>query len=366
MKVLLLRSDMKLAGPGRLMLAAAKSLREQGVEVAFASSGGALIEEAEAYGFIHHQIDELALSNRSVMGSLRIAFRLIALVRQHRYDVVHSFNAHAGVCANPTRWLLGTRIVNTVLGVGKEHWNRYISGIIIAVSDSVRQRLLSAGVKEAKIRIVYNANLDDRFVLDDAGAKAIISARQGIHPVTLISVAMFTGQKGHERILRFLRDYHVQYPNRDFRMIFVGDGVSKVTCESLATEYGLKKHVVFAGATERVPDFLNSAHVFIHFPDSETFGMVLAEANARALPVLAAKVGGIPEVVADGETGFVVANDNVDEVLERLDQLIGDAKLRERLGMAGAQRARDRFHQDRLGEGLLDVYSAARAARKAV
>ena len=360
MKVLLIRSDMKLAGPARLMLASAEALRSLGVEVAFASGGGALVEEAEARGFAHHLISALELSNRSVTGSLKVAMALAGLVRRHGFDVVHSFNAHAGICAAPTRLLFGTRIVNTVLGVGKEHWNKYIPGTIIAVSDSVRQRLLAARVRDAKIRIVYNANLDARFVLDDAGITALMMARRQIAPVTLVSVAMFTGQKGHERILGFLRDFHANRPDLDFRMVFVGDGVSRQACETMAAEYGLTGLVTFAGASDQVPDFLDRAHVFIHFPSSETFGMVLAEANARALPVLAAKVGGIPEVIADGETGFVVANDDTEGVMARLDQLLGDDALRETLGRAGAERARTLFHQDRLGEGLLAAYDSPR------
>ena len=102
---------------------------------------------------------------------------------------------------------------------------------------------------------------------------------------------------------------------------------------------------------------------FIHLPKTETFGIVLAEAMARSLPVVTVRVGGVPEVVSDGQTGIIVdSRDNSDGLIRAVEQLIADPAARQRLGEAGRARALGKFSIEALRRDLEATYGARYAS----
>ena len=353
MRVLLIRSDMKLAGPAKLMHAYAAALRERGHEIVVVSGGGAYVPTLVADGFRHHEIPDLQVQARRPLSMLATVAAIRRLLRRHRIEVVNSFNAHAGWMAAFADPFNRCRHFNTVLGTGKERANRLLPGRIFAVSESVRGRLIEAGVASAKISVVHNATLEPRFFAPPAPASA--PADQADRPVRLISVAMFTGQKGHELVLPLVAAL-CHDRGRNVELTLVGDGVTRRQCEQQARDLGIADRVTFTGALPDVVPHLDGADIFVHLPEFETFGIVLAEAMARGLPVLSVKVGGIPEVVEDGRTGLLVDRSDPAGQLDAADRLVGDKALRLSFGTRGRDRARALFSLERLGETLDRLY----------
>lgn len=303
-----------------------------------------MVPDIEAAGFTHITLPDLAVEKRSITGAVRNAWRVHKIVCQERVDVIHSFNAQAGLVAVPARIMHRVPLFNTVLGNGREKMLRYVPFKLVAVSQSVAEKLRAFGVPGTKIKVIYNATLDDRFVLSDKAAfDTLQSARAKITPFTLISVAVMMGQKGHAGTLEALAAYRTRADAQPLHMVFVGDGPKLDAIKYYATKLGLGNMVHFEGASNQVDMDLDRAHAFIYLPELETFGIVLAEANARGLPIVAANVGGIPEVLADGQTGIMVEHNNVQNVADAIARLVNDPDLAARYGWAGAQRAANMF-----------------------
>jgi len=136
-----------------------------------------------------------------------------------------------------------------------------------------------------------------------------------------------------------VNDADVQALSDACRLLVVGDGPQRAELESLARELGIAQRTEFAGAVAHaeVPAWLNRLDIYAAPSrlDSESFGVAVIEASACALPVVVSDAGGLPEVVRDGETGLVVARDDVPALQAALKRLVLDAALRERLGQGG-------------------------------
>jgi L-malate glycosyltransferase len=136
-----------------------------------------------------------------------------------------------------------------------------------------------------------------------------------------------------------LADADVQRRPDECRLLVVGDGPQRTALEALADELGIASRCEFVGAVAHadVPAWLNRFDVYAAPSrlDSESFGVAVIEAGACALPVVVSDVGGLPEVVRDGETGLIVPRDDVPALQAALKRLVLDRALRERLGRGG-------------------------------
>ncbi len=126
-------------------------------------------------------------------------------------------------------------------------------------------------------------------------------------------------------------------------------------------EAGLTRHVEFVGFVppDRIAECYRAAAVLTNPSYSESFGRALIEAGAAAVPVVATRVGGMREVVAEGETGFLVPPGDVQGLAEALITLLQDRALQERMGRAGRQRVVDTYSWESVTDALLDAYGGS-------
>lgn len=162
-------------------------------------------------------------------------------------------------------------------------------------------------------------------------------------PLTIGIVKTLASKYGVDLLLRafagLLADADVQALPGACRLLIVGDGPQRAELEALARELGVAPRTEFAGAVAHadVPAWLNRLDIYAAPSrlDSESFGVAVIEASACARPVVVSDVGGLPEVVRDGETGLIVPRNDVPALQAALKRLVLDAGLRERLGRAG-------------------------------
>jgi glycosyltransferase involved in cell wall biosynthesis len=148
----------------------------------------------------------------------------------------------------------------------------------------------------------------------------------------------------------------------DARLILVGRGPELERLEAIVQELGLAASVVFLGYRGDIPNVIAALDIVMLASLEEGFGLAMVEAMAFEKPILATRVGGVPEVVADGVTGLLVPPADSGALSDALVTLLGDPVLRASLGEAGRRRAEEKFTIARLAKDYEAVWSEALAS----
>jgi N-acetyl-alpha-D-glucosaminyl L-malate synthase BshA len=127
-----------------------------------------------------------------------------------------------------------------------------------------------------------------------------------------------------------------------------GDGPERSVAEKYCRENGLMNKVLFLGKLDNVPDLMGCADVMLLPSEFESFGLVALEAMSCEVPVVATNVGGIPEVVKHGETGFLGELGNVHQMGEQVLAILKDPDLQNKMAAAGRRRAIEVFDQRKI------------------
>ncbi|HET6862160.1 MAG TPA: N-acetyl-alpha-D-glucosaminyl L-malate synthase BshA [Pyrinomonadaceae bacterium] len=130
------------------------------------------------------------------------------------------------------------------------------------------------------------------------------------------------------------------------RLVMVGDGSERTNVEHRARCLGVYEHCSFVGKQPRIVDYLSVSDVLLLPSEQESFGLAALEAMACEVPVIASRVGGIPEVITDGETGYLSEVGNVDKMAEDAARLLTDQKLRVEMGQRARESAISRYRTD--------------------
>ncbi len=158
--------------------------------------------------------------------------------------------------------------------------------------------------------------------------------------------------------------------NAALSLVIVGDGPQRAELEALSHTLGIAAQVRFVGAVSHteVPQWLNRFDLYVAASrlDSESFGVAVLEASACGLPVVVSDVGGLPEVVVQGETGLVVPREDVAALAQAMQQLIADPELRRRFGAAGRARVLAHYGWPHSVDAMLRCFDevVARHARR--
>jgi N-acetyl-alpha-D-glucosaminyl L-malate synthase BshA len=140
----------------------------------------------------------------------------------------------------------------------------------------------------------------------------------------------------------------------------VGDGPERVPTERRARDLGVYDDVRFLGKQDPIEEILSIADVFLMPSGSETFGLAALEAMACEVPVVATDVGGLPELIVHGETGFLCPLDDLQEFTERTRELLTDDDLQDEMAAAARARAVETFDIDRVVPRYEDYYERVR------
>jgi phosphatidylinositol alpha-1,6-mannosyltransferase len=240
--------------------------------------------------------------------------------------------------------------------------NRSIERRAIDASDAVvvgsefarRQLRAELGARTDHVHVVPYG-VDTAFVPQPPRADLVQRYGLAGHPV-----ALFLGGLKPRKNLPLLLDVWARVVSSapDARLLIAGGGPMRAELEQHARRLGIDATVVFAGYVpedDKVAHF-NLADVFVFPSAMEGFGLSIAEAMSCGLPVVASDRGSIPEIVVDGETGFVCDPDAPERHVERLVALLGDPALRAKLGRAGRERIDTTFRWDRCVDATRRVY----------
>jgi glycosyltransferase involved in cell wall biosynthesis len=364
MRILHVDSERPWRGGQNQVLLLMRRQRAQGHEPHLAAPpDAALLARAAGESFPIHPV--------SMRGTWDLAsvLALARLMRAIRPEIVHwhAARAHAIgamaslLCPGPAR-VLSRRVE---FPVRRSLGSRILYALpidrIAAISGAVRDALVRSGVDTAKIDIVPSG-VEPPPSCDPAHRLELRrSFGCGEEDVVGISVAALDGGKGHDRLLRAAGLAAERAPA--LKLWFAGDGPLRQSLELESRSLGPGTPVQFLGFRADISSLLHAADFFCLATRSEGLGSSILEAMAAGLPVLATRVGGIPEIVDEG-SGILVPLDATDDAwAEALARMAGDRGLREKMGASARERAA-RFTADRTAEGTGRVYRKARKARR--
>jgi glycosyltransferase involved in cell wall biosynthesis len=295
---------------------------------------------------------------------VRDVTRLRRLVRDEAVDVIHAHHSHDHWLAAVVARVSGARrppVVRTfhnLRAVKRGPAARALyrrTAAAFAVSRQIEARCRLARVGGGRVYWTpgvadlarFGAGADARAVRDEF--------KLGEAPV-IVSVARLAPNRGHELLLDGFRDLLGDTPTA--RLLLVGKGENRPRLEQLVVDLGLASHVTFTGYRDRdLPSVLAAADCFaLMAAGSDDSCRAALEAMAAGQPVVARRVGALPETVVHGETGFLVADDTPAAVAAALRAIVGDRARARAMGAAGRRRAEQEFTRERSVDTLEGAY----------
>jgi N-acetyl-alpha-D-glucosaminyl L-malate synthase BshA len=316
------------------------------------------IEELSARMYFHpvHTVSYPVFTSPPYV--LALASKMSLIARDAGLDLVHVHYAipHA-VAAYLAREVSGRRfcVITTVHGtdtrlVGLDPSLRPITRFALGQSDGVTA--VSRDLAEATRR---DFNLDFEIATipnfvdpDEFSRRPPPGLRERFAPPGVGIVAHISNFRSVKRPQDAVRAFERIRRRVDARLMMVGDGPEREPCQRLALELGLGDSVHFLGGQQSVAGLLSVSDVFLLPSELESFGLAALEAMSCEVPVVAYAVGGVPEVVVEGETGHLVPMGDVEGMAERALDLLLDDRRRRALGEQARRRAAGEFSRERI------------------
>ena len=206
---------------------------------------------------------------------------------------------------------------------------------VVALSNALRDTALLTG-PDIDIRVISNGMDIGKF-----SQKQIEAKRDADQPLRLVTVARLLERKGIQHLLEAIASPVAL----DVSLKIIGTGSYEDSLKSQTAELGLEERVTFAGFidSDSLPEHYREADLFVLPSQTESFGLVFAEAMASGLPVIATKVGGIPELIRSGTEGILVSPASAGEIREAQEYFINNREALSEMGLAGRRRIGEKY-----------------------
>jgi glycosyltransferase involved in cell wall biosynthesis len=385
-RILRVIARLNMGGPALHVAYLTHGLKQRGYDTTLVA--GSLARGEDSMAFVADardvpviKIDELG-REISPLRDLVATFRLARLIRRERPQILHTHTAKAGTVGRVAALLAGSRrppiVVHTFHGhvlrgyFGPlrslffrllERWLASRTTALIAVSPQVRDDLVSLGIapRERFAVIRLGIELDERIAPGQNG-RAESRRYLGI-PDDRFAVGWIgrmTAVKRTDDVLAAFKS--LRESGVDATLCMVGDGPDRAVLEQRAHDLGIVRDTLFLGYQQDVAPFYAAFDALVLPSSNEGTPVSVIEALGAGRPVVATRVGGVPDVVSDGEDGFLVELGATEELAARLGQLARDPVLRERMGKAGRERALPRYAVERLVDDVDRLYRSLLSA----
>lgn len=235
---------------------------------------------------------------------------------------------------------------------------------VIAISRQIEQSLIAGGVSARKVRTLYSGiDLSERHLAhNDQAIRQMIGVPNGA--VLVGTVANLFPRKGYEVMLRALPAIICAVPTVHYMIVGSDESHYADRLKKLAQELKIADRVHIVGFQDPVQPFLASLDLYVHPALMEGFGIAVVEAMGMGKAVVATTTGGLPEVVAQGETGLLVPLGDVEVLAATVVSLLQDRVQREQMGRNGKARVQERFSLDASVRQMEQLYGEVLAVRK--
>jgi len=334
---------------------------------------GAGKERAAALDVKIHELrngaESFRVPGRRLRRSVRTLWNLVRCLRRLSPDILH--------CYLPTACVFGV-IAGRIAGIPKIVCSRRaltrsyratkllavadklamnLADLVLANSSAVKQELGEAdNIPSERIRLIYNGV--DIAAFQQAEPNGLRRCLEVDESAILIgTVANFFAYKRHEDLVEAARLLIAKHPGLCFVATGREEGTRRDICQKIA-QYGLSHHFKVLGETSSIHPFFKSIDIYACPSETEGFSNALLEAMAAEKPVVATAVGGNPEAVSHGETGFIVTSRSPQALAAAIETLALNPELRTRMGAAGARRVQAHFSVETMVRRHAELYAA--------
>ena len=317
-------------------------------------------------------IDTMLLPQKSRL-DLSVLKALKADIEKEKYDLIHCHGARANFLASRLKKTVNLPVVTTMHsdylldfdGIYKKLVYTSLNRIalsqmdyFIAVSSNFKRMLVSRDFEPNKIFTVYNGmDFDAPFSYDekeDFLRRINCPAKENDVLIGIIGRHDFV--KGHDIFVRGCIETAKKYDNVKFLIAGTGDGEDELI--RMTEEAGFSDRFYFCGFVKDIYSFINAIDINVISSRSESFPYIMLEGARMKKATVSSRVGGIPDLIRDGETGLLFENKNYMQLSERLSELIENSALREKLGEALYEMATTKFSSENLAQKHIEIYES--------
>jgi sugar transferase (PEP-CTERM/EpsH1 system associated) len=298
----------------------------------------------------------------------RCMFRLARLLRHEHVDLVHAHQY------TPFFYGMAARLLGRKLPILFTEHGRHFPDFprrkrmlanrlllrrrdrVVGVGQAVRQAVIAnEGIPPERVSVIYNG-VDAATFTADFPQRERIRSDLGLSAgdLVILQVARLDYLKDHATAVRTIKRVAARHP--EVRLILVGDGPEQEKIQAEIRRCDLGRHIRLLGLRNDVGRLLHAADVFLLTSISEGIPLTAIEAMNAGLPVVATRVGGLPEIVVQGRTGVLAPSRDDEELADCILRLAADPALRAAMGRAGRERARAVFSQSRMHQQYLELY----------
>lgn len=235
-------------------------------------------------------------------------------------------------------------------------WSLPSAARVVTVCGPFATQLARTGVDARRIRVLHNSVVAPA-PPTEAEVEAL-RARLGLKPLekVLLAVGRLSREKGHADLVRALARLRETDPDKNFKLVILGEGPERAAVEEEARRLGLVERIVYAGHATDVRPFYALADALALPSHSEGSPNVLLEAMAAGVPVAATRVGGVPEIASDEETALLVPARDVEALAAALGRLLSDETLARTLAERARAHVLAHFSPEAYARALVGIY----------
>ena len=359
MKILFLTTHMNTGGITRYLLTLTKFFQKKGHQVYVVSSGGNAVAELEKEGARHEHLNIRTKSELSPKIYWNVG-KVCDIVRREGIDVVHAQTRVTQVLASWVRRLTGTAYLSTCHGFFKPRWSRKLfpcwGRAVIAISAPVRRHLQDdLKVPAEKVVLIPNGVDVEEFAPGSEHTRREKRRELGLADGPVLGIiARLSDVKGHDVLVRSFQRVIARFP--EAQLLIAGQGKEENALKRLVRTLNLEEHVRFYPLVEQASGLLALFDVFVMPSRQEGLGLAIMEAQACGVPVVASRVGGIPDLIADRRTGILVPPGEPELLAEAIVTVLSDGKLARTIGANAREFIVQNFSAEKMAEETLKAY----------
>ena len=303
---------------------------------------------------------------------LRIPFKIASFCRSKNIDIVHALGWATygeGLVASKVlmhkkfifsfrgKTIEDTKIIPMRRVLAERFFSNFCDAIVTPSEESRKEYANLTSIDPSRIQVIYNGVEVDRFNTAESSWRRL--RREGIGvgngEVVVGSVARFDPVKNMKGLVIAFSKLG-EKERVKCKLLLVGDGPEFGRVQSLASDLGIREQVIFTGMRRDIPECLSLMDIYVQPSHFEGVPNSVLEAMAAGLPVVATKVGGVPEIVKDGETGLLVPLNDQASLTRAMEFVIGDLEEGKHMGTCGRRRVASLFSVEKMVKEYETLY----------